>query len=129
LCIEGWGENVKKLALGLCSLLIFAGVSAAEQTPAFLHPDVLKAAVAINLTDAQKPKFQAALTEFMSARIEAVNRLIRKNNQTNLERKIKRKTNGLLKKMDAAMAEFLDDEQLPAYQHYRETLKANMRGM
>ena len=65
----------------------------------------------------------------MNARVEAVNRLIRKNNQTNLERQIKRKTNGLLKKMDTTMAEFLDETQLPAYTHYRDTLKANMRGM
>lgn len=111
------------------SLAISLSVTAAEQTPAFLLPEVLEAAVAINLTDAQKPKFQAALTDFVNARVDAVNRLIRKNNQTNLKRKIKSKSNALLKKMDSAMAEFLLDDQLPAYQHYRDTLKANLRGM
>jgi hypothetical protein len=102
---------------------------AAEPTPSFLQPDVLRAAIAINLTDEQKPQFQAALTQFINARIEAVNRLMRKNNQTNLERKIKSRSNSLLKQMDKDMAKFLSEEQLPAYQVYRDTLKANMRGM
>jgi hypothetical protein len=113
---------------------MFAGLvnnarAAEPPTPAFLQPDVLRAAVAINLTEEQKPQFQAALTQFINARIEAVNRLMRKNNQTNLGRKIKSRSNSLLKQMDKDMAMFLTEEQLPAYQVYRDTLKANMRGM
>lgn len=74
-------------------------------------------------------RLSMALTQFISARIEAVNRLLRKNNQTGLERKIKSRSNSLMKQMDKDMTTFLTQEQLPAYQIYRDTLKANMRGM
>ena len=123
---------MRKALLVLWSVLfltITLSLYAVEQKPAFLQPEVLRAAIAINLTEEQKPRFQAALGEFINARMQAINRLVRKNNQTDLKRKIKSKSNSLLKQMDKDMAAFLSEEQLPAYQSYRETLKANMRGM
>jgi len=96
---------------------------AAERTPAFLQPEVLKAALQINLTEEQKPQFQQALTDFVNGRMEAFAKLMKKNNQTNISRKMKSRTNGLLKDMDKAMASFLTEEQMPAYENYREKLK------
>ena len=118
----------KMLILGL---LFGMGLTAfaAEDTPAFMQPEVLKAALAINLTDEQKPQFQQALTDFVNDQAEAINLLMRRNNQTNLPRKIKGKTNSLLKVMDKQMASFLSEEQMPAYENYAKTLKSNMRGM
>ncbi|MEM7000855.1 MAG: hypothetical protein AAF529_08715 [Pseudomonadota bacterium] len=114
------------LLIGLLSTAGFAG--AAEQTPAFMQPEVLKAAIAIGLNEEQKPKFQAALGDFVNARLQAIGKLMRKRNQTGLPRKIKSKTRSLLKQMDADMAAFLTPEQMPAYENYRDTLKANLRG-
>ena len=111
-------------ALLLMSTLAFA----AQPKPAFLQPEVLKAAMAINLTDAQKPQFQEALTEFSQNRMKMIGKLMRKNNMTNIDRKIRSRTNSLLKKMDKSMAGFLSEEQMPAYENYRDTLKANLRG-
>ncbi len=119
---------MKKFIL-LLLMVMSPVVLAAEPQPAFLQPDVIKAAVAINLTEEQKPLFQDALSTFFNGRMEAINKLMRKNNQTNLGRKIKSKTNSLLKNMDKEMAGFLTAEQMPAYEIYRETLKANMQGM
>ena len=114
------------LLIGL--LLISTTVLAAQPKPAFLQPEVLKAAMAINLTDAQKPQFQQALTEFSQDRMKMIGKLMRGHNVTNMDRKIRSRTNSLLKKMDKSMGTFLTAEQMPAYENYRDTLKANLRG-
>ena len=118
----------KLLILGLLFGLIQTAY-AAEDTPAFMQPEVLKAALAINLTDEQKPQFQQALTDFVNNQADAIRLLMRRNNQTNLPRKIKGKTNSLLKAMDKQMATFMTEEQMPAYENYAKTLKSYMRGM
>lgn len=109
-------------------LILSLSVWAAEPRPAFMQPEVLKAAIAINMTDEQKPQFQQALTTFVEARMKMIGKLMRGNNVTNIDRKIKSRTNSLLKKMDKSMAEFLSEEQMPAYQVYRDALKSNLRG-
>ena len=117
----------RMIAVGL--LLFTAHLHAAEQPkPAFMQPEVLKAAVDINMTDEQKPQFQKALTTFVEDRMKMISKLMRGNNVTNMPRKIKSRTNSLLKKMDKNMAKFLTEEQMPAYENYRELLKANLRG-
>ena len=102
---------------------------AAERVPAFMQPEVLKAAAGIGLTETQQPLFRTAVGTFVDQRMKAINKLMRKHNQTGLQRKIKSKTNSLLRDMDKSMAEFLEDEQMPAYENYRDKLKANLWGM
>lgn len=101
---------------------------AEEQVPGFMHPEVLQAAAAIKLTDEQITPFREAVGAFVNGRMQAFNLLMRKNNQTNLPRKMKSKTNALLKEMDKTMAGFLTEEQIPAYKKYRAKLKAKLRG-
>jgi len=113
-----------KKYLAIALLLLAPLVHSAEETPAFLQPDVLKAAVAMNLTDEQKPQFQQSLTDFVNGRMAAFKKLMRGNNQTNMPRKMKSRTNKLLKQMDADVASFLTEEQMPAYELYRDTLKS-----
>ncbi len=114
----------------LAILIGFAGASwAQEQVPGYLKPEVLAAAAAMNLTEEQQPQFREAVGTFLDDRMKAINSLMRRNNQTGVDRKIKSRTNSLLKKMDKSMAGFLTEEQMPAYQNYRETLKANLWGM
>jgi hypothetical protein len=125
---------MKKLLLAtlLANLVLgfmHAAGAAEPPTPAYLQPEVLQAALAIQLNDEQKPQFQKALTDFHNARMEGISLLMRRNNQTDLPRKIKSKTNSLLKKMDKDMAVFLSEEQMLAYMDYRKKLKSNMQGM
>ena len=101
---------------------------AAEPKPSFMQPDVLRAAAAMQLTEEQKPLFRAAVTEFFSERMEAFNLLTRRHNQSNIKRKMKGKTSRLFKNMDKQVAAFLTPDQIPMYEVYRETLKANLRG-
>ena len=121
--------NYLRTILALAALLCGASTFAAEQQPAFLQPEVLKAALAINMTDEQKPQFQQALTNFVNGRVEGINNLMRRRNVTNLDRKIKSLTNRLLRDMDEEMSAFLSEEQMPAYQEYRAKLKSHLRGM
>lgn len=93
-----------------------------------MQPEVLKAAIAIELTEEQQPVFQAAITTFAQGRMDSLRRLMRANNQTNIPRKWRAKTRGLLEDMDESMKAVLTEAQWPAYENYRETLKANLRG-
>ncbi|MEM7099468.1 MAG: hypothetical protein AAF541_14485 [Pseudomonadota bacterium] len=115
--------------VGAGLLLLAVPLHAAEQPkPAFMQPEVLKAAIDINMTEEQKPQFQQALTTFVEDRMKMIGKLMRGNNVTNMPRKIKSRTNTLLKKMDKNMAKFLTEEQMPAYENYRNLLKDNLRG-
>ncbi|MBM4203576.1 MAG: hypothetical protein FJ194_05415 [Gammaproteobacteria bacterium] len=111
------------------SLLAAQGVAAEQPTPAFMQKDVLKAALEIGLTEEQQPKFRDGVTNFMNCRIAAFNRLMKGRDQVDIERKMKSKTKGCAKGMNKAMGEFLTEEQMPKYEHYRETLIDNMKGM
>ncbi len=117
-----------KRLLSVALLLTAPVLFAAEQKPAYMQPEVLKAALQINLTDTQKPQFQQALTDFVNGRMKAINKIMRGHNQSNIDRKMKSRTNSLLKQMDKDMAGFLTEEQMPAYQNYRKTLKSHLRG-
>lgn len=124
---------MKKLLLTLVTIGLMqsavAVLAAEPPKPAYMQTEVLQAALAIQMTDEQRPQFQQALTKFHNARMEAISLLMRRNNQTGVPRKIKGKTNALLKNMDKDMAVFLTEEQMIAYQDYRTKLKSNMRGM
>ncbi len=125
---------MKRISLGVCALLlplIFAGGAAAQQqpVPGFMKPEVLAAAQDIGMNDEQLTQFRAAVGSFVDQRMKAFQSLMRRNNQTGIPRKMKSRTNSLLKKMDKEMATFLTEEQMPAYENYRETLKKNLQGL
>lgn len=124
---------MRRIIFILVALLCSHAVQAAKQpTPAFMQPEVLRAAVAMKLSEAQKPKFQAAITRFVDDMIAAVAKLKKKTNDTNLyrmQRKAKSKIKSLLKAMDKDVTGFLAEEQLPAYDTYRDALKSNLPGM
>ena len=119
---------MKKIARTLAGVvlastfLVATPAFAGQATPAFMQPEVLQAAVAMNLTDEQKPKFQGALSNLVNERTKAFNNYLRRNNQTGIARKMRSKTTALVKKMDAEVGEFLTEEQVPAYNNYRDLL-------
>ena len=118
----------KLLLLGFLAGAMHSGHTA-EPMPAFMQPEVMQAAMSMQLTEAQRSQFQQVLASFYNERVGAINKLLRRNNQTNIERKIQSKTNSLLKKMDEEMAAFLTPEQMPAYDNYRTVFKSNLIGM
>ncbi len=101
-------------------------VSAAEQQP-WTHPDVLRAAVAMGLSDEQQPQFRDAVSQFLQNFGADVQRLMRRNNATGLPRKIATKRRKHVKIMDTRVGSFLSEEQFAAYEVYREALLEKMR--
>ncbi len=108
-------------------LLVSLTTHAAEKKPAWLQPEVLKSAVAINMTDEQKPKFQNAITVYLTDFQKSFKKIITGRDTSGMERKIKRMNKRLKKKMDGAMAEFLSKEQMPKYEVYRDALIKAMK--
>ncbi len=96
----------------LCGLLwVTAGLAAEQAKPGFLHRDVLRAALAINLTDEQKPVFQEAITVFAQKRINALGKLMRGNDQSGIPRKWRTRTTTYLKDMDKTLKPVLSEEE------------------
>ncbi|MCZ6658709.1 MAG: hypothetical protein O7C67_15560 [Gammaproteobacteria bacterium] len=96
-------------------------------TPPWMEPDVLKAAIDIGMNDEQLPQFRTCITEFVDGRTKALNRLLRGHNVTNMDRKIKSRTNSLKRTMNKRMSEFLTEEQYPRYETYRDLLISKFR--
>ncbi len=113
----------------LVVLMVFssAALAAEQPRPPWLDTDVLKAALAMELTDEQKPQFQQAVSDLVNGRGKATAKLLRRNNVTNLERKLKTANNRQFKKMDKNVAGFLSDDQYPRYVVYRDLLKQKMK--
>ena len=74
------------------------------------------------MTDEQQPKFQTAITAYLTDLQKSYKKILRGRDTTDLERKIKRMNKKLTKKMDDSMAEFLSEQQMPKYELYRDAL-------
>lgn len=97
-----------------------------KSQPPWLQPNVVKAAVQMNMTEEQIPLFREALGNLINNQLSATNRVLRGNNVSNLERKLKTATNRQFKKMDKAMLSFLTEEQHENYYAYRKVLKSEL---
>ena len=99
----------------------------AQQLPPWMQPDVVKAAVDIGMTEEQLAEFRTHVAEFMDGRMKAFNNLMRRNNVTNMDRKMKSRTKRLRRQMDEKMSEVLTEEQYPKYEVYRDLLMSKFR--
>ena len=81
---------MRKLLLVLMALTFGAAHASNEEAPRppWLNVDVLKAAIAIDMTDEQKPQFQQAVSDLVNNRAKAINKIMRRNNVTDLRRKL-----------------------------------------
>ena len=114
----------KVLTLGL--LLALAPPLIAQEDTPWTHPDVLKAAIEIRMTQDQSPRFRSAITTFLEGFNSDVKRLLNVRNPNDLPRKIASKRRARVKAMDAEVQEFLNEEQMPAYEAYRDLLLEKM---
>jgi len=119
----------KGAAVLLACLFSHAAYAAEIPQGPWAHPEVLKAALGIGMSDEQQPKFRDGVTNFFNCRVLAFNKLMKGRDQVDIERKLRSKTNGCLRKMDKEMAGFLNEGQVPKYETYRETLLQFVPGM
>ena len=120
-----------KLAKAFAVLFILAVIpaltEAAQPRPPWMQPDVVRAAVDIGMTDEQLAQFRSHVAEFMDGRMKAFNNLMRRNNVTNMDRKMKSRTKKLKRRMDEQMGELLTEDQYPKYEAYRDLLMSKFR--
>ena len=114
----------KILTLGL--LLAFVPPAVAQEDTPWTHPDVLKAAIEIRMTQDQRPRFRSAITTFLQGFNSDVRRLLNVRNPNDLPRKIASKRRSRVKALDSEVQEFLTDEQMSAYEAYRDMLLEKM---
>lgn len=93
----------------------------------WLQPEVLRAAVGIGMTKEQMPDFRIAVTDLVSNRAKAINKVMGRNNVTGLKRKIRVASSRQFRKMDKSMTALLTAEQYPKYEIYRDLLSQNMQ--
>ena len=117
----------RALAILLIAAALPVSANAAQPRPPWMQPDVVKAAVDIGMTEEQLAQFRSHVTEFMDGRMKALNNLMRRNNVTNMDRKMKSRTKKLKRRMDGQMSELLTEEQYPKYEVYRDLLMSKFR--
>ena len=120
---------MNKLALVLLSLILISPCLRAEDRntmPEDTH--LINAAIAIQLAEDQQMVFQVNLAEYMEKLGSATRKLIRRNNETDVAKKIIRKRKQLTRTFDKKMAAILTEGQYPRYEQYRTLLLAKLSG-
>ncbi len=102
-----------------------AAPAAPVQLPPWMSTDVLKAAVAINMTDAQKPEFNKVVGEYVTDYFAMIQKVM-KVGAPNVDMTIRSKNNGLVRKMDDQVHKILTKEQWPAYEEYKKVLRTSL---
>jgi len=102
-----------------------AAPAAPIQLPPWMSTDVLKAAVAINMTDAQKPEFNKVVGEYVTDHFAMIQKVM-KVGAPNVDMTIRSKDNALVHKMDDKVEKILTKEQMPAYEDYKKVLRAGL---
>ena len=113
---------MRTILIGLLLTIPQIGITK-ESTQPWLQPEVIQAAMAINLSEEQLPLFQQAMTNLVEEHVSESNKLLRRNNVENLKRKIKTATNRAFKEMDRTTAKFLTQDQVAPYLVYCNLLK------
>jgi len=98
----------------------------AQPRPPWLQQDVLQAAFAIKMSQEQLPQYRTALTNLVQGYQKSMNKLLQRNNVSNLKQKMKSATNRQFSRFDKAMFKFLDDSQRGQYGVYRDLLKTRL---
>jgi hypothetical protein len=96
------------------------------QLPPWMSPDVIKAAVAINMTDAQKPEFNKVVGQYVTDHFAMIQKVL-KVGAPNVDMTIRSKDNALVHKMDEGVHKILTKEQWPAYEEYKKVLRAGLK--
>ncbi len=127
--VQRFSLIVNKLILTIViSLLISHSVQAERQNSMLEDTRLLSAAVDIQLSEDQQIAFQTHLSEYLEKLGSATRKLIRRNNETDVAKKVVRKRKQLTRTLDKKMAGVLTEDQYPRYEKYRTLLLAKLSG-
>ena len=112
----------------LIATLLIPVANAAEQMPPLSRQDreIVMAAVNIGMTEEQRLQFRNVVGQFVDDYSSSMLKIMRGNNATDVERRMKNKGVRLLDGMDADMDEFLSKAQFTRYQLWRELMIAKL---
>ena len=112
----------------ICAVILVVSAGASANEVSEIKDPLLQAVVDIEMTEEQKAAFQTNLKEFMEDVASSTRKLMRRNNETGVQKKIIRKRKQLLNRLDKQMSDVLTEEQFPRYEKYRTLLYARMNG-
>ena len=125
-------HTLKKFIFPFIGFFIFATVAAAPSekqanSSPWTDPEVIKAAIAIDMSEEQAALFRTAMGTFIDGVWKDSMNLI-KRQKPNLEKELKRVTRKHRKKLDQKMrAVFTEDQQFSRYQAYRDLLLSKLK--
>jgi hypothetical protein len=96
------------------------------QLPPWMTADVMKAAVAMNMTDVQKPEFNKAVGQYITDHFAMIQKEI-KRSAPNLDMTIKSRDRALVHTLDDNVHKILTQEQWPEYEKYKDALLTALR--
>ena len=96
------------------------------QLPPWMSADVLKAAVAINMTDEQKGLFSQIVGDYVTNHFHMITSVVNRGG-ANIDMTIRSKDTALVHTMDEKVHKLLTSEQLPAYEDYKKVLRAGLK--
>jgi Spy/CpxP family protein refolding chaperone len=99
---------------------------APENLPAWMSPQVINAAVQINMNEAQQAQFRQIVGDYVTRHYAMIQQEAKKG-APNLDMTIKSKDKALVHKMDDEMHKVLTPEQYPAYDNYKKVLRAGLQ--
>ncbi len=103
-----------------------AAAAAPVQLPPWMSPELVKAAVAINMTDVQKPEFNKIVGDYVTEHFDMIQQVVKRGGP-NLDMTIKSKDNALVHAMDKQVKTVLTKAQWPAYEDYRKVLREGLK--
>ena len=119
-------HKILTLALLLVLAIGTPAIAQDQQEGPWTHPEVLKAAINIDMSPEQQAQFRKAITNFLQGLGSDVRKLLNARNPTNVPRKIASKRKARVKAMDEEVQAFLTEEQFPSYEAYRDLLLEKM---
>jgi hypothetical protein len=96
------------------------------ELPSWMSGDVVKAAVTINMTDAQKRNFNETVSDFVSDHFAMIQKEA-KREAPDLEQRVRSRDSSLARQMDDRMHKILTTDQWSAYQNYRKVLQKELK--
>jgi hypothetical protein len=96
------------------------------QLPSWMSADVVKAAVEINMTDAQQHEFNVVVGDYVGDHFAMIQKEVRRE-APDLEQRVRSRDNALVHQMGDRMQKILTKEQLPAYENYVKTLRSELK--
>ncbi len=99
----------------------------AVEVPAWMTADIVKAAIEIQMTDAQLHQFNDAVGDFVSSHFTMIQKELKKE-APDLEQRVKSRDGVLVREMDTRMRPVLTSEQWPAYENYKKALRSQLQG-